>query len=143
MKRHLALQPLSREHHKGLLLAQLLRMDVPDYKGMPTDTKGKIVYAVKSYQEELDHHFQKEEALLAMARSINVELDLLIDEILKEHALLRKQFNSLNTNSTTREVLHELGMYLSDHIRKEERILFPLLENCCSENLLDSFRQML
>lgn len=143
MRRHLALQPLSREHHKGLLLAQLLRNDAPDYKGLPIDRKGKIIYAISSYKDELHNHFQKEEAILAIARSIKIELDQLIDEILNEHVLLRNQFDSLDTDSTTEEALHELGICLNNHIRKEERILFPLLESCCSESLLDHFRKML
>ena len=42
MKRHSSLVPYSQDHHKILVLAQVLKKDVPDYKGMPTDLKGKI-----------------------------------------------------------------------------------------------------
>lgn len=41
MERDESLAPLSREHHTTLLLAQLLRLEDPKYKGMPTATVHK------------------------------------------------------------------------------------------------------
>ena len=42
MKRHKALIPLSHDHHLLLLLAQLIKKNAPDYKGLPKDLKEKL-----------------------------------------------------------------------------------------------------
>ena len=69
MKRHEALAPLSREHHEALILAQLLKKGVPAYKGLPTDTAGKISYARQLYADKLRRHFLDEEKILEIENS--------------------------------------------------------------------------
>ncbi len=64
MKRHPALVPLSREHQKGLLLAQLIKKNAPDYNGLPNDLIGKMNYAKEVYNNELVQHFKDEEELV-------------------------------------------------------------------------------
>lgn len=43
-KRHKTLIPLSKSHHQVLMLAQILRSDVPSFKGMPDSLREKIDY---------------------------------------------------------------------------------------------------
>ena len=57
IKRHKALQPLSRDHHQGLILAQILKKGAPQYKGMPSTIEGKKEYAIAFSESELKQHF--------------------------------------------------------------------------------------
>lgn len=143
MKRHIALQPLSREHHNGLLLAQLLRNDIPDYAGMPFDDIGKAIYAKEQFSSILEPHFQKEEIIFQLSKELSADVDLLINEVIAEHEVLKRLFNELNPSNTGSNQLHTIGWLLNDHIRKEERILFPLLEQYCPAALMNQFRLLL
>lgn len=143
MKRHIALQPLSREHHSALLLAQLLRNDAPDYAGLPSDNDGKTLYAVNFFNETLLQHFEKEELIFNQCKGLVHDLDTMIDETIAEHHVLKQLFSELNTLPVSNNQLHQTGLLLNSHIRKEERILFPLLEQHCSPELLEQFRLLL
>lgn len=136
MKRHEALAPLSREHHGALILAQLIKSNAPAYKGLPTETKEKVKYAAGFYKNDLIFHFKKEEAVLEKVKHINEAVEKLSDEIIAEHAELKNRFLSLDASTDKATALDELGHLLEAHIRKEERILFPLIEEHCSEELL-------
>lgn len=130
MKRHLALQPFSRDHHGALILARLLQAEAPAYKGLPDEVAGKTLYARKFYEEHLVTHFREEEAAFALAKGNNAELDQLLSEALEEHVTLHSQFIALNDNETATS-LDKIGKFLEKHIRKEERQLFPMMETCC------------
>lgn len=139
MKRHDALTPLSREHHSALILAQLLKKDAPAYKGLPTALNEKAVYALQMFTATLQLHFTNEEEMLDKIRNVHTEIDKLSDEIFTEHQQLKKMFLSLDKTNNTSEELDTLGRALEDHIRKEERLLFPLIQQHCSEAVLNSF----
>ncbi|MFT3946338.1 MAG: hemerythrin domain-containing protein [Agriterribacter sp.] len=136
MKRHAALLPLSREHHSALILAQLIKKDAPAYRGMPTDTQGKLNYAVAFFETDLIEHFYKEEIILEKVKHANVEIETLSKEIIAEHSALKNHFVQLKTAIDKIAALDELGKLLEAHIRKEERVLFPLIQEHCSEALL-------
>lgn len=128
MKRHKALMPLSREHHEGLILAQLLKSSVPDYKGMPTEPADKVNYALELFHTLLQPHFRKEEELLQRLKPANKEIADIIREIFGEHNQLEKDFMSLGNQADLPHALDNLGHKLEQHIRKEERQLFPLIQ---------------
>lgn len=136
MKRNQALAPLSREHHGALILAQLIKKGAPVYKGLPTDTNGKVRYAVNFYKHDLIPHFSKEEVILAKLKHVHATIEKLTTEIMNEHAELSKKFFSLEMATDKQTELDELGHLLDAHIRKEERVLFPLLQQHCSEEIL-------
>lgn len=138
MKRHEALAPLSREHHGALILAQLIKRNAPVYRGLPTDTVGKIQYAIQFYQSDLLAHFKKEEAVLLKVKHCSSDVAAITEEIIAEHGLLKDMFLSLETATDSIAALDELGHLLQTHIRKEERILFPLIQEHCSEEELNS-----
>jgi iron-sulfur cluster repair protein YtfE (RIC family) len=143
MKRHEALAPLSREHHTALILSRLLRKDAPEYKGLPKDLPGKADYAGNLFQTSLLQHFQQEETVLEKIHGANAEIDRLSYEIIYEHQQLRKMFSSIENDNNLAEMLDELGRALEVHIRKEERVLFPLIQQYCPEEMLDEIRLML
>ena len=136
MKRHPALIPLSREHHGALILARLLQKDAPVYKGLPTDTQGKAEYAYKFYQEELVKHFEDEERVLKLVTGVESNLDLMIKTIYHEHQELHELFQSIANHPDLSSHLDQIGKTLETHIRKEERELFPLMQETCNEDLM-------
>lgn len=136
MKRHPALIPLSREHHGALILARLLQKDAPVYKGLPTDTQGKAEYAFKFYQEELVKHFEDEERVLKLVTGVESNLDLMIKTISYEHQELHELFQSIDNHPDLSSHLDQIGKTLETHIRKEERELFPLMQETCNEDLM-------
>lgn len=143
MKRHESLAPLSREHHAALLLAQLLKKNAPAYKGMPTDTEGKILYAAEFYSSHLIAHFADEEKVFEQLKGKTAPLDDAIKEIIAEHVLLRKLFEEISNQEDPITYNDILGHSLEKHIRKEERVLFPLIEKEADEAMLASIAQLL
>lgn len=140
MKRHPALIPLSREHQPALLLAQVLKKDAPAFNGMPSTVPDKAAFALKMYQLNLKEHFAKEEEVFSKIKNINAAIDALAAEIIVEHQQLSTAFLALNKTDHTAEELDVLGETLDAHIRKEERVLFPLMQEHCSEEVLASFQ---
>ena len=138
MKRHPSLAPLSRDHHAALILAQLLKENAPAYKGLPTSVSGKAEYAAAFYKTHLIKHFVQEEKMLKKLGSKNEVLATLASEIFYEHERLTEMFTSIGSSDGQVKVLNQLGYELEAHIRKEERMLFPLLQQHCSEEELKS-----
>ena len=144
MKRHEALVPLSRDHHTALILAKLIQRGAPAYKGLPADLTGKAAYAGKLYHDELiDHFLAEEKMMIEKTRGINEKIDSLSDEIIHEHRELRLLFELLPVTEKLEEHLDTLGYALEKHIRKEERELFPLIQESCDETLLAEIAQLL
>ena len=94
MKRHESLAPLSREHHGALILAQLIKRNAPEYKGLPTTIIEKAAYAIQFYKTDLTKHFKKEELMLKKVRAIHPLVTTLADEIVAEHKMLKELFLS-------------------------------------------------
>jgi iron-sulfur cluster repair protein YtfE (RIC family) len=144
MKRHSSLAILSREHHAALILAQSLKKGAPAYKGLPADLGGKADYATRFYRDELIKHFDEEEqVVIKKIKGINADLDKLASEITEEHKELRSSFESIKNTNDLAPHLDKLGCALEQHIRKEERKFFPLIQESCSEKLLSEIEQAL
>ena len=144
IKRRKALQTLSRDHHHGLILAQLLKRGAPQYKGMPATFAEKKKYVVSFYNSELKKHFNKEEEILfPYATNRTTEIDVLIDEIVDEHRKIEKLVNEVLKTPDLEKILDKLGWFLEKHIRKEERILFPVIEESLTEGELSELKSKL
>lgn len=144
MKRFESLQPLSRQHHSGLILAQLLKKGAPVYKGLPTTVQDKWKFAQQFYMNKLLPHMQLEELMIQkFLKGINNEMDQLANVLMEEHVIINQLFTSLNTINVKEADLHALGIFLEQHIRKEEREFFPLIQNKCSPAILDSIGTLL
>lgn len=131
MPRNQALIPLSHDHHHGLVVALRLKKGGP---ASPNDSwldgeENQAPQLLEFADSELLHHFQLEEELL-----FPVLLELGIDEIttvtqelLSEHIAMRTSLDAIRLSPET-AVLKQFGELLEAHIRKEERVLFPLIE---------------
>lgn len=136
LKRHPALIPLSRHHHKDLLLAQLLKRDVPNYKGLPTDTPGKVAFAKQEYEQRLRQHFSWEaEVLMPATRAYHEKLRVMAEQVQSEHQQIADLIHALSPISTS-EQLDQLGQLLEQHIRFEERIWFSAIQEEVPESVL-------
>jgi hemerythrin-like domain-containing protein len=119
MKRHAALQHLSREHHTALKLARQARFSCD------AGFDQAIVHAARSireaFAEELEPHLQDEEGdlLPALAEAGAGEL---VARTLAEHAELRDLNRRLAEPDI--ETMARFATLLSDHVRFEERELF-------------------
>ena len=144
MKRHPALYQLSHDHHQGLILAQQLKKGAPQYKGMPSTLEGKKEYAISLYRTELVKHFEDEEKILfPSVIKRDDEVDKLIEEVISEHRKMESLVKDLMRKSDVTDLLDELGRLLEKHIRKEERKLFPKIEEILSEEELKTIGKKL
>lgn len=136
MKRHNALIPLSHDHHHGLLLSQLLKNDAPKYKGLPTDVQGKIEYLDNAYKTELKPHFKNEEEILfPFVRGKDSNLDALIDELLDQHIKIEQLYEQVKTSDEKIDTMNDFALLLGEHIRLEEREVFPLIQELFGDQL--------
>ncbi|MBK8610730.1 MAG: hemerythrin domain-containing protein [Chitinophagaceae bacterium] len=143
MKRHESIAPLSRDHHRSLILAQLLKKNAPVYRDLPENAKDKAAYAQQQFKEHIEKHFEQEELMLDKVKGIHREIDKLAVEIIHEHRVLRELFKSSGESPVENEKLNNLGNKLEGHIRKEERVLFPLLQQYCTEEKLQEIHRLL
>jgi hemerythrin-like domain-containing protein len=144
MRRHKSLIKLSREHHKGLLLAQLLKKDAPAYRGLPTDLQGKIEYAQKEWRTRILPHFDSEDNILfPLVINHDESIDMLIAEIKQEHIELKVLFAAISEEPNAEELLNKIGQMLESHIRKEERLLFQKLQSVIDDEKLDIIEEKL
>ncbi|WP_159024111.1 hemerythrin domain-containing protein [Formosa sp. L2A11] len=123
LKRHKALQPLSREHHQGLLLSWKIRTGLK--KGIEFDRIK--TYANWFYKVHLIPHFNMEETHVF---SILEEGHTCRQQAIREHKQLEKLF-SLHSN--LEDNLIDIADTLEQHIRFEERILFPEIQKIATE----------
>jgi len=121
IKRDQNIQPLSREHHFGLLLCWKIRTGIK--YGIATERI--IRYLNYFWTGHLNQHFKAEEELLF--RKVN---DPLCDRALQEHVQLKEMISSLvvHTSPDKYALLDKFAVILAEHIRFEERVLFPYLE---------------
>jgi hemerythrin-like domain-containing protein len=126
LKRHKALQPLSREHHYGLLLGWKIRTGFA--KGIAVERmKG---YADWFFQQHLAAHFDLEEKHVFPLLGMDHPMVL---QAMHEHAQLRQLFAAADDLSYQ---LSQIEALLEAHIRFEERVLFQEIQNVATEEQL-------
>jgi len=123
-KRHKALQPLSREHHHGLLLSWKIR------SGFSKNVSPERIrtYANWFFKTHLIPHFEMEETHIF---PILEEDNELVKKALAEHRRLKRLFTETEDDFKT---LNKIEEELEQHIRFEERILFPEIQKVATEN---------
>jgi hemerythrin-like domain-containing protein len=129
--RHPSLIPLSHDHHHGLALAlrcrkQALGQLKPIGAAGLRERAGEFV---AFYTNNLQAHFRAEEEVLFPAlRAALPDTAAVIDELIRDHAALRRAVPQLEAGAGLAKLVFDLGDLLERHIRKEERELFPLFE---------------
>jgi len=133
MKRNKNLETLSWEHHDGLVIA--FRME----KGINNNVAPDIVaqYLLYIWDHSLQHHFwQEEESLTAPLQATSKGRELL-QQMLDEHRQFKNIVSTIRSNNKDyTPYVMQFYQKLNKHIRFEERKLFPLVEELCSESEL-------
>jgi len=137
IKRHETLKPLSRHHMIGLHLA--LKFKRAGTKESRLTLEEIIEDAREFWVPDGYEHFREEEEVLLPAYSEYGDInDSEIVTMLVEHVLIRAgMIKLLEENERDIEKMHELGKLLEQHIRREERIIFPMIEKTLPEDKLE------
>ncbi len=114
MKRHHALEPFSRDHFSGLVVAKHLQ-ERPN-----TDSVSELLLLWKN---EMEDHFREEERLFAELAPAEMA-----SRLMQDHREIEAMVRQASEGSLTDGEIVRLGKLINDHIRWEERQLFPALE---------------
>lgn len=124
MKREPALVSLSHDHHQALFVAQTLRRAT-------AATADQARAAFLAYWEWHGHaHFRLEEQVLLPAYAgYGDSHHPLLARALCDHVEIRHRADAIVRDPALAvAALNELGARLAEHVRLEERELFPLIE---------------
>jgi quercetin dioxygenase-like cupin family protein len=137
MKRHPALQPLSRDHNAGLIEARRLRQAADDDPAVLLEAARSFA---RFFAADAIDHFREEEELAfpLLLRDGEGAPGPLVDALLEHqrlYALVRRLEAGIERDAVDPELARELGALLDAHIRLEERVLFPLIEQAAGEEL--------
>ncbi len=126
IKRHKSLQPLSRQHHLGLLFSWKIR------KGFSKNIEISRMADFSNwfYDKEIKPHFLAEEKYVFTVLNDDNEL---IVRALNDHKEIEKLFHE-HTNLA--ETLTLLSEKLELHIRFEERVLFNEIQKVATAEQL-------
>lgn len=139
MKRHKELQPLSRQHHNGLLAVLLLKKGI----AKAADKNVMAAFILDLWKQNLEMHFKSEEELLIPFLT-NTSFDKALNKhLLEEHSLLRSYINSLQSEDPSILVIESFAKLLEQHVRFEERVYFPAAEEALSEEQLKEIGEQL
>jgi iron-sulfur cluster repair protein YtfE (RIC family) len=135
MPRHKSLIPLSHDHHNGLVVALRLKKGGPASPNDPwlAGEENQAPQLLHFSDTELLNHFALEEEVLFPLLDVSEELVSLTRELVEEHTEMRQMLDAIRLSPST-VLLTKFGEMLEKHIRKEERILFPLIEHEIAQN---------
>lgn len=137
MQRHPTLITLSHEHQRLLFVCRYLKKDAAPHEGFPLETEAKLAYIVKVFQEVMVPHIRKEEYLFEVCLGKHAEIDRLIHELMLEHQQISRMYSGLAESTDIITAMDLVARSLEEHIRKEERILFEMMQQQLPQ-LLDS-----
>jgi hypothetical protein len=132
MRRDPALVSLSHDHHQALVVAQTLRR-------ASAETAAEARAAFLAYWDAHGlRHFRVEEEILLPAYAAHGDSHHpLVARALCDHVAIRRRAAELG-DAATPFILRELGARLADHVRLEERELFPLIERAMPPEALSA-----
>lgn len=132
MKRNRHIIPLSHQHHDVLMAVLLLKKGLQ--KQRPINV---LIDFIVDFQETcLKRHFLSEEMALSPFADRIVDLDKYLNRMLQEHRTLFELINQICTERKPELVLNWATL-MEQHIRFEERVLFPFLETNLLEHDLE------
>jgi hemerythrin-like domain-containing protein len=131
VKRHEALIELSRDHHQALSRALRLRRATAE----DAAEVGEDVIAF--WRQHGSHHFAVEEEVLLPRCADRIDpRDEAVVTVLTDHVWIRSRMERLAGGDLDLDAMHALGERLDAHVRHEERVLFPLIEEALPEDEL-------
>lgn len=131
MLRDPTLIPLSRQHHKGLLLCVLTRRSLTA-DSSPENLARLAQRIVDQYELELTNHFEIEEQVLFPACGLLP----IVQQLLDEHRTLEALVQQLR-GAQSAQLIQEFCALLTAHIRLEESDLFEEIQQALPRQVLD------
>jgi len=125
MQRDANLIPLSHQHQRALALCVRLERAL---RGDAFDPAPWQLEVRQHYADEVQFHFAAEERVLFPAARRFPELAALVEELGGEHDRLRALFGLAEQGMMNQDELRAFAKLLSEHVRKEERQLFEVLQ---------------
>ena len=136
VKRDENIKRLSREHHFSLLFCWKIR------KGLKTDVATERIWKYVQYfwQQHLQPHFREEENIFFAPIK-----DRLVQRAINEHKYIKQQIEDLANYSgnNERKSLAKIADMVYEHVRYEERDLFPHLERKLSKEQLENIGEQI
>ena len=130
MKRHPSLQPLSRDHHEALLQVQALRHAAD---GGPDERRVARARFRDLWDGWFRDHLGLEERWLPPLIPDAADVDRLKEEHDEIRSLAEAFVRGAAEAKPARDLMLRLAERLHDHIRWEERQLFPAVEQAAGE----------
>lgn len=138
LPRHEAIQPLSRHHHHALTMA--LKINKTLTGEVSDETAAHLREQILLFWEPGGQaHFREEEEILlpAYSRYASIEQEEIV-KMLVEHTQIRALIAAISDkDGNWKERMGELGRLLEQHVRREERIIFPMMETAMPEDVLN------
>lgn len=134
MKRNENIVPLSRDHHNGLLFSWKIRQGIKKNIGKERIRK----YVHYFWKDHLEKHFEEEETIL-----FNKVQHELSEKAYADHTQIKSLIEEITKEDVPFEKYASLADILEQHIRFEERTLFPFLEETLEPQQLSEVGKML
>ena len=131
------IKKLSREHHSSLLFCWKIR------QGLKNNLQPQRIcdYIQYYWQQNLQPHFREEEKILFAPIK-----DRQVQRAINEHKQIRRQIEGLANNLAKIDIQKNLGRIadmVDDHVRYEERTLFPHLEKKLNKEQLKNIGEQI
>ncbi len=136
IKRNENILKLSKEHHFSLLFCWKIRQGLKN-----ETTTDRIIQYVQYFSAHfLMPHFREEEEFL-----FALLVDAKVEKATEHHKVINSLIAELSNNNeiNSRELLQKLAELVDDHIRYEERVLFPYMEKKLSNKQLETVGKQL
>ncbi|GIP34476.1 hemerythrin domain-containing protein [Paenibacillus sp. J2TS4] len=139
LSRHEAMRPLSRHHHHALVMVLNIRKTLTN-EGTAEDKAVKALRAklLQFWETGGQEHFREEEEILlpAYSRYAPIHQEEII-EMLMEHVQIRALIAAISDEEGDLVVhMRKLSEVLEQHVRREERVIFPMMEAALPEEEL-------
>ncbi|MEO9021904.1 MAG: hemerythrin domain-containing protein [Ginsengibacter sp.] len=130
IKRNIHIVKLSQDHHASLLFCWKLRQGIKRH----ADIGRMIKYVLYFREQHITPHFKEEEDIL-----FTVVTDDMVQRAIDDHQKIKSLIQELeNTDAKgCTNILTVIADTVDEHVRYEERILFPHLEEMISDEQLE------
>lgn len=142
-RRHDALHPLTHHHHHALVAAMKLKRAGTEKNELTIEELKRDLHDF--WEPGGQEHFREEEEIVLPVYSRYAKLDIAeIIQMLLEHVRIRGLvWEVLETPDDPIERMNELGQLLEAHVRLEERVVFPMIEDALPEEALHKLKPYL
>ena len=138
-KRHEALNPLSHDHHHALAAATRLFAAARSGDAATMEAAAKD-FLWLLWRETVAHFRYEEEAIFPLFEAGDEEHRELVSHTLLDHVALHRSARALErgllAGDIPSDMLEAAGNLLRDHVRFEEKVLFPAIEAHAGEDEL-------